>query len=100
MPQKQKPQTVLERSSFSSAVSLPSGSTSLPAPSAPNSFPANTLRNKAKRNPKNNPTQQHNQIPQKTNAFNRTPKFQLLECRQLAERLRQHPCSFSIYAVP
>jgi hypothetical protein len=35
-----------------------------------------------------------------TNASNRTGKIKLLQCRQLAERLHQPPCSFSANAVP
>ncbi len=60
---------------------------------------ASKLRNKANHIASHNQNKQRPQIPQKTNASNRTSKFrtgkiQLLQCRQLAERLRQPPCSF------
>ena len=97
------PQTVPPRSSSCSAVSFPSGSANLPAPLSPILFAASTLTIKANRNPK---PKSHaiNTIKSlkknKKNASNRTEKIQLLQCCQLAERLRQPPCSFSAYFVP
>ena len=61
---------------------------------------ASKLRNKANHIASHNPNKHRPQIPQKTNASNRTGKIQLLQCRQLAERLRQPPCSFSANLVP